>query len=76
MEFELFEDHRQRGIRLGHRGFEGSPFRAEFAFAGLGQHLRCADAGDDVFALGVDEEFAVEVGGAGGGVTGEGHAGC
>ena len=35
-----------------------------------------ADAGDDVFALGVHEELAVEEVLAGGGVAGEGHAGA
>ncbi len=41
----------------------------------LGDVLRRADAGDDVLALGVDEEFAVELLGAGRGIAGEGDAG-
>ena len=36
--------------------------------------LGCADAGDDVFALGVHKELAEELLLAGGGVTGEGNA--
>ena len=39
------------------------------------QRERGAGAGDDVFALGVDEPFAVELVVAGGGVAGERHAG-
>ena len=42
----------------------------------LGDLLRRAHAGDDVFALGVDEVFAVEDVLAGGGVAGEGDAGA
>jgi hypothetical protein len=38
--------------------------------------LRGADAGDDVFALGVDEELAVELVRAVGRVAGEGDAGA
>ena len=41
----------------------------------LDHRLGGADAGDDVFALGVDEEFAVEFVHAVGGITGEGDAG-
>jgi len=44
--------------------------------AGVGiERIRGAGAGDDVFALGVDQPFAVEFIFAGGGVAGEGHAG-
>jgi hypothetical protein len=38
--------------------------------------LRGADAGDHVFALGVDQELAVELVLAGGRVAGEGDAGA
>jgi len=41
-----------------------------------GDGLGCADSGDDVLALGVDEELAVELVGAVGGVAGEGDAGA
>ena len=43
--------------------------------AGLGERLRGADAGDDVLALGVDQELAVEDVFAGAGVAGEADAG-
>jgi hypothetical protein len=42
----------------------------------LGDRFRGADTGDDVLALGVDEELAVEHLLAGGGVAGEGDAGA
>ena len=50
-------------------------WRAVGLLAGDGQMLRRADAGDHVLALGVDEELAVELVGAGRGVAGEGDAG-
>ena len=40
----------------------------------FGDGLRRANAGHHVFALGVDEELAVELVLAGGGIAGEGHA--
>ena len=40
---------------------------AHLLAGGLGQRLRRADAGDDVLALGVDQELAVEAVLAGGG---------
>ncbi|MNQ73274.1 hypothetical protein D3C85_880010 [compost metagenome] len=47
---------------------------AHFLAARLGQGLRRADARDHVLALGVDQELAVQLGFAGRGVAGEGHA--
>ena len=51
------------GKGLGHGGLQ------------LADGLRGADAGDDVFALGVDEELTIEFVDAVGGVAGEGDAG-
>ena len=64
MLLEGLADLHELGEALGHHGLE------------LADRLRGADAGDDVFALGVDEEFAVELVHAVGGVTGEGDAGA
>ena len=53
----------QFGIRLGHH------------FLQLQDGFRGADTGDDVFALGVDQELAIELVDTVGRVAGEGHAG-
>ena len=42
----------------------------------LGDLLGSAHAGDDIFALGVEQELAVELLGAGGGIAGESDAGA
>ena len=57
-------DFEQFGVALGHDVLE------------LNHGLGGADAGDDVLALGVDEEFAVEFVGAIGGIAGERDAGA
>ncbi|OQB91751.1 MAG: hypothetical protein BWX83_00436 [Candidatus Cloacimonetes bacterium ADurb.Bin117] len=73
-------------IDPGHRLFQGGIFCGAFGFGNPGQFspalraylrdlLRGADSRHHVFALGVDEVFAVEKVLAGGGVAGEGHAG-
>ena len=63
MFFQGLADGQQLGVALGHDVLE------------LEHGLGRTDAGDDVFALGVDEEFAVEFVRAVGRVTGERHAG-
>ena len=64
------------GYEVGVGGREGL-FHADLAGFGAkaGEGLGGADAGDDVLALGVDEEFAVENVLAGAGVAGEADAG-
>jgi hypothetical protein len=61
--FEDLADLHEFGIALGHLLLE------------FGDRLRSADAGDDVLALGIDEELTVELVRAIGGVAGEGNAG-
>ena len=59
------------------RGRSSVPRRTSgMAFLSSGDRLRRADAGDDIFALRVDEEFAVEFILAIGRVAGEGDAGA
>ena len=53
-----------------HRRLVGAGFGAR----SFGNFLRCADAGNDVLALRVDEEFAVELALAGRGIAREGNA--
>ena len=65
---ELGEDLRQRRL---HRRLVGPRLDP----GGLGDVLRRADAGDDVLALGIDQELAVEFMRPGRGVAGEGDAG-
>ena len=57
-------DLEELGVALGHDVLE------------LEHGLGGADAGDDVLALGVDQEFTVELVGAVGGIAGEGDAGA
>ena len=70
--FQLLAD----GDEVGVGGREGL-LHADLAGFGAqaGQRLGGADAGDDVFALGVDQELAVENVLAGAGVAGEADAG-
>ena len=65
---ELREGRGHRGL---HRGLVGFRLLA----GGLGDVLGRADAGDHVLALGVDQELAIELGGAGRGAAREGDAG-
>ncbi|MNE10443.1 hypothetical protein D3C80_1031590 [compost metagenome] len=64
---ELTEDDRH-GLFHRRRGL------AHLLAARLGQGLRRADARDHIFPLRIDQELAVELGFAGRGVAGEGHA--
>ena len=70
---ERIEDRGELGIDLGHRLFHRQRLRPRRLARGLGQILRRADAGDDVLALRVDQEFAVIGALAGGRIAGEGH---
>ena len=58
---ETLEDRRQVGEQLGHQLFERRILVSRLAPRTLGQRLRRADAGDDVLALRVEQELAVEV---------------
>ena len=60
---------------LGHQQFERGLVGVGCLPRRLGDVLRRADAGDDVFALRVDEKFAVELLCAGRWIAGEGDAG-
>ena len=73
--FQLADDVDELGEHLGHGLFHRGGGLAHLLAADLGQGLRGADAGDHVFALGVDQELAVQARLAGRGVAGEGHAG-
>ena len=73
--FELLDDGLELQEDLRQRLFHRERLLAHLLAGDLGQGLGRADAGDDVLALGVDEEFAVEAGLARGRVTGEGDAG-
>ena len=64
MLLEFLADVEKLSVALGHHALE-------FEY-----RLRGADAGDDVFALGVDQEFTIEFIRAVGGVAGEGDAGA
>ena len=75
MGFQPGRDARQLGEGLGHRFFHRRAFGTARPRAALGDGLRRADAGHHVFALRVDQKFAVERALAGGGIAGEGDAG-
>ena len=75
MGFEPVEHRRQLGIDLRHRLFHRRGLGAGLFTRRLGQILRRADAGDDVLALRIDQEFAVIGAVALGGIAGEGDAG-
>ena len=68
-------DAHELAVRLGHRAFHRRLRRFRGKPRLLGDVLRRADAGDDVLALGVDQELAVELLLAGRGIAGEGDAG-
>ena len=68
-------DARQLLERRRHRVFHRRLVGAGLLARDLGDLLRRADAGDDVLALGVDQEFAVEPLLAGRRIAGEGDAG-
>ena len=75
MLFEQAVDAGELGEGRRHRMLERGLVRARLLARDLGDLLGRADAGDDVLALGVDEEFAVEPLLAGRGIAGEGDAG-
>ena len=74
MGLELAAHLLELGEERGHRLFHGRQLGAVGLLAGQGQGLRRADAGDHILALGVDQELAVELVAAGGGIAGEGDA--
>ena len=73
--FQQRVDPRQLGEGFRHRGFHRRLVGAGFLACVFGDVLRRADAGDDVLALRVDQEFAVQPALAGGRIAGEGDAG-
>ncbi len=74
MRFQPRADGLELGIGLRHRLFHRGLAPALALAHHFGDGLRRADAGDDVLALRVDEEFAVEHALAGGRIAREGHA--
>ena len=75
MALEHVVDALEFGEGLRHRLFHRRLVGSGLLSRRLADLLRRADAGDDVLALGVDEEFAVELLLAGRGIAGEGDAG-
>ncbi len=75
MLFEDAVDPAELGIGLRHRLLHGRLVGAGFLAGGLGDVLRGADAGDDIFALRIDQELAVKSVLAGRRVACEGDAG-
>ncbi len=75
MDFELTADAAELLEGFRHQLFHRRFFRAGGNPALLGDALRRADAGNDILALRIDEEFAVERLFAGRGIAGEGDAG-
>ncbi|CEG08892.1 hypothetical protein BN961_02312 [Afipia felis] len=73
--FELLIDARQLREGIRHFGFHRRLVRTRFLAGGFSDFLRRADAGDDVLALRVDEEFAVQLALAGRGIARERNAG-
>ena len=76
MPFERAVDALQFGEGFRHRIFERRLVGAGLFARLLADLLRRADAGDHVLALGVDQEFAVELLLAGRRIAREGDAGC
>ena len=72
---ELADDPDEFGEHRRHRLLHRQGRLAHLLAARPGQGLGRTDAGDDVLALGVDQEFAVQPGLAGRRIAGEGHAG-
>ena len=73
--FEQRVDSRQLLERLGHRGFHRGLVGTAFLARIFGDVLRRANARHHVLALRVDQEFAVQLALAGGGIAREGDAG-
>ena len=87
MLFQFVVNIGQVRIGGGHIFFQRRIFCGPFIFgdvvvfgpaqgAFFGHLLRGADAGDNVFALGVDQVFAIEQVFTRGGIAGESNAGC
>ncbi|GAK50041.1 hypothetical protein U14_01266 [Candidatus Moduliflexus flocculans] len=76
MIFEFALNAVQFVVHSWHPGFEGDEIFGMVGFADFVDRVRGADASDDIFALRIDEPFAVEIIFAGGRVTGEGDACC
>src|SRR6185437_325325 len=74
MALEPVADRFQFGEGLRHRLFHRRLLGALALAHDLGDRLRRADAGNDILALGVDEELAIEQLLAGRGIAGEGDA--
>ena len=74
MRFQDVKHPRQLGIYLRHRLFHRQRLCARPLTCGLGQILRRADSGNDIFALRVDQIFAIIGVFASGRVTGKGNA--
>ena len=71
---QLFDDRLELRKDLGKRLFHGRGPLAHFLAGGLGQGLGCADTGDDIFALGIDQKLTVKLRLASGWVARESHA--
>ena len=76
MRFEDIEHARQFGVDRGHRFFHRQGLGTRALACRLGQILRGTDTRDNVFALRIDEIFAIISILAGRGIAGEGHARC
>ena len=61
MAFELVVDQLELGISLGQRVFHRRLVGAGFLARRFADFLRRADAGDHVFALRVDQKFAIKL---------------
>ncbi|MBS1271862.1 MAG: hypothetical protein MAGBODY4_00994 [Candidatus Marinimicrobia bacterium] len=71
--FQFVLDLNQFFVLLRHLGFQGC--WSVFGFIDLVNRMRRPNTGNDIFALGVRQIFAVELVLAGGGISGESHAG-
>ena len=74
MGFERLAHLEQFREHVRHHFFHRRQVRAVGPFAGNGQMLRRANPGDNVLTLRVDQEFAIELVGAGRRIAGEGDA--
>ena len=75
MSFQPVEGGAQFSEGGGHQRFERGRLAGGLQAGAFGDVLRCADAGDNILALGIDEKFAVQLFGACRGIAGEGNAG-
>ena len=72
---QVLADIVQLLVNLRHGGFQGSQVLVLFALGGFVQRVGGTDTGNHIFALGVDEPFAIELVVTVGRVAGEGHTG-